>query len=91
MTLGNLQGVRAHQVNTIVLLGRWSGKGHLSVTLEKTVICMFIVWSLGTQSTMHQYDIFMQKKILQRPFISDTWDNSALYIHCKDFQGDNTH
>ena len=37
VTLGNLLGDSAHQVDTIALLRRWSWKGHLSVILGKTV------------------------------------------------------
>ena len=36
-------GDRAHPVYTIVLLGSWYLKGHLLVTLWKSLLCTFIV------------------------------------------------
>ena len=81
-------------VYTIIFLGRWSWKGHSSVTLEKNLDHHFFR-SAGRQRCSSQYDSFTQKVVIKRPpsvtltkmvmklvVVCDTGEATALHTHC---------
>ena len=60
------------QINTVVLLERWSWKGHSSVTLGKTLLCMFLVHVFWRTELFQSIQYFTLKVALKWPFIGDT-------------------
>ena len=73
-SLLGLQGDRLHKVNMIVLLGRWSLKGHLSVSPWRT--------AAGRDVSLSHCDSFTQKMMLYMPFIINTGKGSAQHVLC---------
>ena len=43
---------------------------------------------LTRDGALMQHNGFTQKMVLKKPFISDTWEDSAVYIHCSVHPGD---
>ena len=63
----------------IVLVGRWSWKGHLSVILRKS---LHIHSGFLGDRALSEYDSISVKMLLKRPFIGYTGKALAMHIHC---------
>ena len=79
-----LLGDRVLWVVTIVLHTRWHWKGHSRDT-GGAFVCSFFR-SPRRQGTLSQYDSFIQKMVLERPFIGD--EDSAWHVLFSGLPGD---
>ena len=80
---------REISVNTIVLVGRWSLKGHSLMTLVKFQLCTYIFQVSEDIALSHcLYSSFNGNMVLKRLCISDTGEPLAVHIHCSVLLGD---